>query len=356
MDMPTGGAALPDITEIATLDDVHALLRRLPGPDEEARRRALARDAVLTKPPGALGQLEEIAAFMSAWQGRHPPACGRVKVAVFAANHGVAAQGVSAFPPEVTAQMVANFEAGGAAINQLCKAFGHELEVLALNDLRPTGDISCTDAMTEEECVAAIRTGMRALAGQEGGDVPDLICIGEMGIANTTVAAALLHAIFDGRAEDWVGPGTGLNADGVRHKAAVVAAAVRRCADAAGDPLELLRRLGGYEFAAMLGVILAARLARVPVMLDGFMTAASAAVLHAVSPDAVAHCLAGHVSAEPAHARALAHLRLTPLLNLNMRLGEGTGAALAAQVVKAAVATHVGMATFEEAGVSGKEC
>ena len=342
--------AVHSLSDIRSLEDVRTLLHALPAPDETARQKARERDVVLTKPPGALGRLEEIAAFMSAWQGRHPPACERVRVAVFAANHGVAAQGVSAFPQDVTAQMVANFEAGGAAINQLCRAFGHDLVVLPLNDLAPSGDIAREEAMTEEQCVQAMRAGMSVVE-----DAPDLLCIGEMGIANTTVASALLHALFGGHAEDWVGPGTGLDPAGVRHKAAVVATAVQHHAGAANDPLELLRRLGGFEFAAMVGAILAARLARVPVVLDGFMTAAAAAVLHAFSPDAITHCLAGHVSAEPAHARALAHMNLRPLLDLDMRLGEATGAALAAQVIKAAVATHNGMATFAEAGVSGKE-
>ena len=338
------------LPHIETLADVRALLRALPAADEQAHEKARRRDAVLTKPPGALGRLEDIAAFMSAWQGRHPPRLKKVTVAVFAANHGVAAQGVSAFPQDVTAQMVANFEAGGAAINQLCRAFGHELTVLPLHDLRPSGDISRDEAMTEEQCVQAMRAGMSVVE-----DAPDLLCIGEMGIANTTVASALLHALFGGHAEDWVGPGTGVDNDGVRHKAAVVAAAVQRHAAAEDDPLELLRRLGGFEFAAMAGAVIAARHMRVPVLLDGFMTAAAAAVLHAASPESIAHCLAGHVSAEPAHARALAHMNLRPLLDLDMRLGEGTGAALAAQVIRAAVATHNGMATFAEAGVSNKD-
>ena len=332
-----------------TLEEVRALLRHLPAPDEQARQQALRRDAVLTKPPGALGRLEEIAAFMAAWQGRHPPSMERVKVVVFAANHGVAAQGVSAFPPEVTAQMVANFEAGGAAINQLCDAFGHALKVVPLADLEPTADIAREDAMSEQQLLAAFNTGLNSV--EEG---IDLLCIGEMGIANTTVAAALLHALFGGKAADWVGPGTGLDDNGLRRKAAVVATAVQRCAGE-HDPLQLLRRLGGYEFAALAGAIIGARLARVPVLLDGFMTAAAAALLHALDPDAIAHCLAGHVSAEPAHVRVLERLGLGPLLDLDMRLGEASGAALAAQVVKAAVATHNGMATFDSAGVSGKQ-
>ncbi len=332
-----------------TLEELRTLLRHLPAPDEQARQQARQRDAVLTKPPGALGRLEEIAAFIAAWQGHHPPSAERVKVVVFAANHGVAAQGVSAFPPEVTAQMVANFEAGGAAINQLCDAFGHALQVLPLAALAPTGDIAREDALSEQQLLAAFNAGLSSAAE----DI-DLLCIGEMGIANTTVAAALLHALFGGTAEDWVGPGTGLDDEGVRHKAAVVATAVQRVAGE-DDPLQLLRRIGGHEFAALAGAIIGARLARVPVLLDGFMTAAAAAVLHAASPDAIAHCLAGHVSAEPAHARALERLGLQPLLNLGMRLGEASGAALATQVVKAALATHNGMATFDSAGVSGKQ-
>ena len=335
--------------QVATLDDVHALLADLPQPDEQARAQAQARDAVLTKPPGALGRLEDIAAFVAAWQGRHPPAAEQVKVVVFAANHGVAAQGVSAFPPEVTAQMVANFEAGGAAINQLCSTFGLKLEVLPLAGLAPTGDIAREDAMSEQQMLDAFNAGMKSVA--QG---IDLLCIGEMGIANTTVAAALLHALFGGTAADWAGPGTGLDDAGTRHKAAVVASAVQRVGEE-DDPLQLLRRLGGYEFAAMCGAILAARLARVPVLLDGYMTAAAAAILHAVRPDAIGHCLAGHASAEPGHARALERLGLEPLLNLGMRLGEGSGAALATAVVRAAVATHNGMATFDSAGVSGKQ-
>ncbi len=333
--------------EIHSLDDVRALLRELPGPNEATRQQALQHDAQLTKPPGALGRLEDIAAFAAAWQGRHPPRADNVQVLVFAANHGVAAQGVSAFPAEVTAQMVANFEAGGAAINQLCATFGLNLRVIVLNDLRPTADISREDAMSEAQMLQAFTTGLRAVD-----TAADLLCIGEMGIANTTVASALLHALLGGTAADWVGPGTGVDDKGIRHKATVVATAVQRL-HGEHDPLHILRRVGGYEFAALAGAIIGARLARLPVLLDGFMTAAAAAVLHAISPDAMAHCIAGHVSAEPGHARALQRLGLQSLLNLNMRLGEATGAALATQVVKAAIATHAGMATFASAGVSG---
>jgi nicotinate-nucleotide--dimethylbenzimidazole phosphoribosyltransferase len=191
---------------------------------------------------------------------------------------------------------------------------------------------------------------MEALAAQ-----PDLLCLGEMGIGNTTVAAAIYHALFGGAPEDWVGRGTGVDDAGLQRKAAAVRAAVARHRDHLGDPLEVLRRLGGREIAAMAGAILAARLQRVPVVLDGFVVCSAAAVLHALDPSALDHCVAGHVSAENAHAEALRRLGKAPLLNLGMRLGEGTGAALAVGIVRAAVACHNGMATFAEAGVAGKE-
>jgi nicotinate-nucleotide--dimethylbenzimidazole phosphoribosyltransferase len=332
------------------LDDIRAHIAAMPGPDEAAAARARARDIRLTKPPGALGRLEEIAFWLAAWQGRNPPRAERIDVAVFAANHGVAARGVSAYPTEVTAQMVANFRAGGAAINQICETFGLGLKVHELALEKPTGDISREAAMSEKECAATIAYGFEAVAER-----PDVLCLGEMGIANTTVASALLCALFGGAPEEWVGPGTGVDEKGMARKAAVIREALERHRSSLGDPLLVLARLGGREFAAIVGAIIAARHARVPVILDGFMVTAAAAVLHALDPRALDHCIAGHVSAEPAHARALEKIGKRPLLALDMRLGEATGAALAAAVVKAAAATHAGMATFEEAGVSDRE-
>ena len=332
------------------LDDIRAHIAAMPGPDLEAMEKARARDIRLTKPPGALGRLEEIAFWLAAWQGRHPPKAERIDVAVFAANHGVAARGVSAYPPEVTAQMVANFRAGGAAINQICETFGLGLKVHELALQKPTGDISREPAMSEKECAATIAYGFEAVAER-----PDVLCLGEMGIANTTIASALLCALFGGEPEDWVGPGTGVDEKGVAHKAAVIREALDLHREHLSDPLAILTRLGGREFAAIVGAIIAARHARVPVILDGFMVTAAAAVLHALDPQALDHCIAGHVSAEPAHARALERIGKKPLLSLDMRLGEATGAALAAGIVKAAAATHAGMATFEEAGVSDRE-
>jgi nicotinate-nucleotide--dimethylbenzimidazole phosphoribosyltransferase len=330
-------------------DDIRALVAKMPGPDQTAAAAVRARDAVLTKPAGSLGRLEEIAEWLAAWQGRERPAVNRPLVAVFAGNHGVAAHGVSAFPAAVTRQMVDNFAAGGAAINQICLAYDLGLKVYDLALDMPTGDITSEAAMDEKTCAATMAFGMEAIAGGV-----DLLCIGEMGIGNTTAAAALFLALFGGTAADWVGPGTGVDGDGIARKRSAVDAAVKLHGAHRGDPLEILRRLGGREVAAMAGAILAARMNRVPVIVDGYVATAAAAILFALDGKALDHCLFGHVSAEPAHTRALAHMGKTPLLDLGMRLGEGTGAALAAGIVKAAARLHSGMATFAEAGVSGK--
>jgi nicotinate-nucleotide--dimethylbenzimidazole phosphoribosyltransferase len=329
-------------------DDIRALMKELPGPDPEAAAACRARDAQLTKPPGALGRLEGLAEWLCAWQGHHPPRAERVVVAVFAGNHGVAAQGVSAYPPEVTRQMVANFQNDGAAVNQICKSFGLGLKVFELALEKPTRDITRDAALEEAECAATMAYGMEAT------EACDILCIGEMGIGNTTVAAALSLALFGGTPEDWVGPGTGVEGAALRHKADVVRRAVEHHKPYLGDPLEALRRLGGRELAAMTGAVLAARLQRIPVIIDGYVATAAAAVLKALRPDALDHCVAGHVSAEPAHRRLLAHLGLTPVLDLGMRLGEGSGAAMTAGIVKAAADIHTGMATFQSAGVANK--
>jgi nicotinate-nucleotide--dimethylbenzimidazole phosphoribosyltransferase len=308
-----------------------------------------AREGQLTKPPGALGRLENLTEWLCAWQGRHPPKAERVVVAVFAGNHGVVAQGVAAYPQEVTMQMVANFQSDGAAVNQICKSFDLGLKVFELALERPTRDITQDAALDEAECAATMAYGMEATEGC------DILCVGEMGIGNTTIAAAICHGLFGGEAQDWVGPGTGVDSEGLKRKADAVRRAVALHKAHLGDPLEVLRRLGGRELAAMAGAVLAARLQRIPVILDGYVATAAAAVLHALRPDALDHCVAGHLSAEPAHRRLLEKLGLKPILALDMRLGEGSGAALAAGIVKAAANLHNGMATFASAGVSNKE-
>lgn len=331
------------------LDPVRELIAKAPGPDEVARDQAADREAQLTKPPGALGRLEEIAAWLAAWQG-HTPRAENCMVAIFAGNHGVARRGVAPYPAEVTAQMVANFRAGGAAINQLCAVQGAGLKVFELALEEPTGDITKTWAMDETTCAATFAYGREAIA-----DGADVLCLGEMGIANTTVAAALSMAIVGGEATDWVGPGTGATGEILARKIDAVETAVALHKPHCSDALDILRRLGGREFAAIAGAILAARYEKIPVILDGYGTTAAAAVLHAIDASALDHCIAGHLSAEPAHGRLLAHLGMAPVLDLGLRLGEGTGAALALGVVKAAAKAHSNMATFAQAGVSDKE-
>ncbi len=333
----------------ASLADIRDLLGRLPGPDEDAGARAAAREAELTKPPGALARLEALSAWLARWQGRHPPRVDRPRAAVFAGNHGVASRGVSAYPAEVTAQMVANFRAGGAAVNQLCKTFDADLRVYEMALERPTADFTEGPAMGDAECATAMAFGMTAVE-----DGIDVICLGEMGIANTTSAAALCHALFGGEAGHWTGPGTGVAGDALKAKRRVVAEAVALHRAASDDPLDILRRLGGRELAAIAGAVIAARMGRVPVLLDGYACTAAAAVLHRVDPRLLDHCIVAHCSAEPGHGRLLEAIGQTPLLDLGMRLGEASGAVLALGLLRAAVACHTGMATFSEAGVSDK--
>jgi len=322
-------------------------LATLPIPDGAARDAAAARQDQLTKPPGSLGRLEAIAIHLASWQGRERPRIERARAAIFAGNHGMMIHGVSAFPAAVTAQMVANFTHGGAAINALSAAAGLELTVVELDLDTPTADFTVAPAMTEAECLSALNAGAAVVE-----DGLDLLVLGEMGIGNSTSAAALCMRSFGGTASDWVGPGTGLDGAGMLRKAEVVAAGMAAHADAPSTPFETLRRVGGRELAAIAGAVLTARHKRVPVVLDGFICGSAIAPLAAARPEIVAHCIAGHQSTEPGHARLLTRLELAPLLTLDMRLGEGSGAAVAVGVIRAALAAHDRMATFAEAGVS----
>ncbi len=329
--------------------DIRRLVATMPEADAEAAGAVAARDAELTKPAGALGRLEELVAWLAAWQGKAPPSLDRPLVCVFAASHGVTRRGVSAFPDAVNRQMLDNFAAGGAAINQICATYGLGFKVFDLALDVPTGDICEGPALDERGCVATMAFGMESIAAGT-----DCLGIGEMGIGNTTIAAAIYAALFGGEPAHWVGRGTGVDAAGYARKIAAVEAALAHHAGHLDDPLEVLRRLGGREIAAMAGAILAARLQRVPVVIDGYVSTAAAAVLHALDPSALDHCLAGHVSAEGAHGEVLERLGLKPLLALGMRLGEGSGAALAIGLLKGALACHRDMATFAQAGVSGR--
>ena len=330
-----------------SIDAIRATCSSFPDGVKDAEAAALERQSMLTKPPGSLGRLERIAAFLAGWQGRAVPKLDNVSVLVFAGSHGVTAQGVSAFPAEVTAQMVANFAAGGAAINQLARQAGATLDVVELDVDRPTGDFTQGPAMSEDDFAAAVAKGRAAVKP----DI-DLICVGEMGIGNTTAAAALSAALFGGSGTEWVGRGTGVDDAGLARKAAAVDAALARHGNALSDPFEAARLVGGRELAAILGAVLGARLRSIPVLLDGFVATAAAAPLARLVDGGLAHALAGHVSAEAQHRRLLGLLGLDPILDLDMRLGEASGACLAVNILRGALACHAGMATFAEAGVS----
>jgi nicotinate-nucleotide--dimethylbenzimidazole phosphoribosyltransferase len=321
----------------------------LPGGHPAASAAVAQREANLTKPPKSLGRLEDLVAWLAHWQGRVPPRLQRVDILVFAGSHGVTRRGVSAYPAEVTAQMVANFASGGAAINQLARTAGAQLRVIPLALDRPTSDFTEQPALGEQEFLDAVTAGYEAVLPQ-----CELICLGEMGIGNTTAAAAIAAALFGGGGARWAGRGTGVDEEGLARKRAVIDHALERHAALLGDPLAIAAALGGRELAAILGATLAARRQRIPVLLDGFVCTAAVAPLAKLRSDTLAHVQAGHVSAEAGHRILLEELSLKPLVNLDMRLGEASGAAVALLLLRAALACHTGMATFAEAGVSDK--
>lgn len=331
----------------SNLPEFCAVLAELPGADDTAIAAASQRNSQLTKPPGALGRLEELAIWYAGWRGEAAPTIENPQVAIFAGNHGVTAQGVSAFPAEVTQQMVFNFQAGGAAVNQLSQCFGATMTVEAIDLDRPTEDFTKAAAMSEDGLTTALRVGWNAVDPKA-----DLLVTGEMGIGNTTSAAAIGNALFGLDAVEWVGRGTGVDAAGMVRKTEVVRAGLARHAGILSDPLQVLRCLGGRELAAMAGAIVRARVLRIPVILDGFICTAAASVLYKCSADSLDHCVAGHLSGENAHRLMLKNLNMDPLLSLGLRLGEGSGGALAIAILQGALACHSGMSTFAEAGVT----
>jgi len=335
---------------IASLADLRKRLANLPEGDDRAAAAIAERQSRLTKPQGSLGRLEELAAWLGRWQGREAPRLDDVSVLVFAGNHGVVARGVSAYPASVTAQMVANFEAGGAAINQICKSVGSSLRVIPLKLDAPTGDFTEEQAMTEAEFIDAVSAGHDAVPASA-----DLVCLGEMGIGNTTAASALAAALLGGGGERWAGRGTGLDDAGLARKREVIDAGLTRHETHHQDPLAASMIFGGRELAAILGATLAARRHRIPVLLDGFVATAAAAPLARLKPGALDHAQVAHCSAEAGHRELCAELGMRPILDLDMRLGEGSGAALTVSVLRAALACHFGMATFDEAGVDERE-
>jgi nicotinate-nucleotide--dimethylbenzimidazole phosphoribosyltransferase len=337
------------MAEFRSLAELRSACLDLPPGHATAAETVASREATLTKPPGSLGRLEDLVGWLAFWQGRSPPRLERVDILVFAGNHGVTAQGVSAYPAAVTAQMVANFAAGGAAINQLSRVAGANLRVIPLALETPTADFTQAPAMDEDAFLAAVAAGADAVSSDA-----DLVCLGEMGIGNTTAASALAAALLGGGGTRWAGRGTGVDEAGLSRKQAAIDAALARHAALLSDPLRIAAALGGRELAAILGAALAARRARIPILLDGFVSTAAVAPLAKLRADTLAHALAGHVSAEAGHRMLLDALGLAPLIDLRMRLGEASGAAVAILILRAALACHTGMATFAQAQVSNK--
>ena len=356
---------MPDSLETALAQVVDAVTPL----DEPAMAAARERQAQLTKPPGALGVLEDASVRLAGIQGVCPPvAMTRPAVAVFAGDHGVHAQGVTPWPQEVTGAMISNFQAGGAAVNVLARQVGAEVWVVDMGvaaDVvagprvldhkirRGTSDLSLGAAMTREEALAGLVAGV-SVADELIDAGHDCLLTGDMGIANTTASAALVAAFTGRLAAEVTGRGTGIDAPTLGRKVEIVAAALRDRPPGA-DPVETLASLGGFEHAGLAGFVLGAAARKVPVVLDGLIAGAAALVAQRLAPYAVDHCFAGHRSVEPGHALALAELELRPLVDLDLRLGEGTGAVLAFPIVEAAGAVLREMATFDSAGVAHKD-
>ena len=340
--------------KLNSFEEIRKIFNVFPKSCEKSESLAKSRDEELTKPSGSLGKLEELVFWLSKWQGRYPVTISRPRVSVFAGNHGVSKQGVSAFPQEVTAQMLMNFQNGGACVNQLCKQQDAELRVYEMGIIKPTQDFTEKPAMTEQDCVNAICYGMTTV---EPG--VDLLCVGEMGIANTTSGSAMAYALFGGNAIDWTGPGSGVFGDVFENKVRVVNEGVVKhkenfIVDGKVDGLKVLQHLGGFELCAIVGAIIAGRMANVPVIIDGFATTVACSILYSYDETYIDHCLISHLSTEPGHVRLLDIIDKEPLLNMNMRLGEASGAVLALGILRSAINCHNGMATFSEAMISNK--
>ena len=326
-----------------------ALLAAAPGPDARAGRAAAERARRVIRPPGALAALDEVACWLAGWQRTAAPRVERPAAVLAAADHGVAARGVSPYPPEVTTAMVSAIAEGAATSSVLAREAGVELTVIDAGVGRPSADLTCAPALSEEEFSACFRQGQEAVAGLDC----DLLAVGEMGIGNSTAAAAVAAAVVGGDPASWVGPGSGASGPVLEAKRRAVAEGVRRAGPV--EALETLRHLGGGEMAALAGAVAEARLRSVPVVLDGFISTAAVIALEAAAPGALDHCLASHVSAEPGHRRLLEWLGKVPLLDLDLRLGEGSGALLAVPLIRMAAAAVTDVATFEERGIAGTE-
>ncbi len=335
--------------------------------DTAAQEQARERQLQLTKPPGALGRLEDLAVQLAGWQSSSAPQLEHLWISVFAGDHGVVAEGVSAAPQAVTGQMLRNFASGGAAINVMARQLGATLDLRNLGLAKPIESLAAVQtlniapgtanflhepAMSAEQCQQALLAGRDALADavQQGSQ---LFIAGEMGIGNTTAACAMACLLLDLPVAALVGPGTGVAGDALQHKAAVIEQAVRRHAPTCHSPLDVLTRVGGLEIAAITGAYLAAAQQGLPMLVDGYICSVAALCAARMNPACREWMLFGHRSAEPGHGAILAALAAEPLLDLSMRLGEGTGAAVSVPLLRMACALHQQMATFAEAAVAG---
>ncbi|MEX0984116.1 MAG: nicotinate-nucleotide--dimethylbenzimidazole phosphoribosyltransferase [Actinomycetota bacterium] len=327
------------------------LLRDLPGPDEEARAAVRDRAANVLRPAGALARLDEIAVWLAGWQRRQAPAVRWPHTAIFVADHGVVTGGVSAYPAEVTKAMLDALRDGVATSAALARAVGSTFDAVDVGVGEPTGDIRVEPAMDAGRFGACVAAGAGAsdVAAEAGAD---LLIVGEMGIGNTTPAAAVCAALFGGDPAGWTGRGTGVDDDGLARKVAAVTAARDRVAAVTEDPLEVLLQVGGAELVAIAAAVAQARRRSIPVLLDGFVVGAAVAALALAAPGALAHCLASHRSAEPGHRLLLERLGMAPVLDLDLRLGEGSGALVALPLIRLAAVAVTDVATFQERGLA----
>ena len=329
------------------MNALEGLLAHLPEPDGEAQAAVRARADSVLRPPGALARFDEVAVWLAGWQRTSRPSVGNVSTVVFVADHGVAAAGVSAYPADVTKAVLVALDAGVATAAAMSRSLGGCMRAVDVGVGEPTGDIRVEAALTRQRFEACAEAGCAAVA-RAASEGADLLVFGEMGIGNTTVAAAVCATLFGGDASDWTGRGTGVDDDGLSRKVAAVEAAIMRVGGLGLAPLEVLREVGGAELVAIAAAVVEARRRSIPVVLDGFVVGAAVASLHAARPGALDHCLAGHRSAEPGHGVLLERLGLDPLIDLELRLGEASGALVAVPIVRLAATAVTDVATFEE--------
>ena len=332
------------------MNALEGLLAELPDPDEAARAAVRARADSVLRPPDALARLDEVAVWLAGWQRTSRPSVEQVSTLVFVADHGVAAAGVSAYPADVTKAVLAALDAGVATAAAMSRSLGGRMRAVDVGVGEPTGDIRVEAALSRQRFEACVEAGCDAVA-RAASESADLLVFGEMGIGNTTVAAAVCATLFGGDASRWTGRGTGVDDDGLSRKVAAVEAATIRAGGLGLAPLEVLREVGGAELVAIAAAVVEARRRSIPVVLDGFVVGAAVASLHVARPGALDHCLAGHRSAEPGHGLLLERLGLDPLVHLGLRLGEGSGALVAVPMMRLAAAAVTDVATFEEWGL-----